>query len=389
MKRSVKGPNMTNLRAIRRPSPWQTLLAAAAILLFGGGNVAQAQAGNCDSDGGCGFMACKAPGRPAPSQLWGDLEPVDTNPLPLTRDNTDFNEFGGGIQNTYGPNNPFWMSLDIDSGYLYAAISHGVQIWDLRTTPANPSFVSLFPGPGRFRFWASGELKLPLRDIDVEGTVGAVVGKGNIGVAFIDFTDRSMPRFLYQDDLKQGDQVYATTIGSRVYGFFASSQSSDTSRPGGVLIYDMTAARSLNGCLDTSEDCPNVYQGRLGSRTSASFVDGTGNYVVLSSGAQRGFEIYDVSTPNQPQLKLSALSGTSGTSVYGVALWRSGSSYYLAMRNDNEGKIYDVSCITSSCSGLGGPVWTMSMRGRRPAWRTRFLTSSSANRFSPVASAPG
>ncbi len=376
LKGSLKGQNMTHFLSIRRTTSRILPLALAAVTWFGSAEAATAQAGNCDSDGGCGFMACKAPAKPAPSQLWGDLEPVDSSPLPLTRDNTDFNEFGGGIQNTYGPNNPFWMSIDIDSGFLYAAISHGVQIWDLRTTPANPSFVSLFPGPSKFRFWASGELKLPLRDIDVDGNLGAVVGKGNIGIGLIDFSDRSTPRFLYQDDLKQGDQVYATTLGGRSYAFFATSQSSDIARPGGVLVYDMTAARSFNTpCLDTSEDCPGVYQGRLGSRTSAAFVDGTGNYVVLSAGAQRGFEIYDVSTPTQPQLKLSALSGTSGTSVYGVALWRSGSNYYLAMRNDTEGKIYDVSCIATSCTGLGGPVWSQSMPSGSPEF---YVTHSEA-----------
>src|SRR5262245_50800977 len=126
--------------------------------------------GNCDSDGTCGFQACKAPARPAPAALWGDREPVDSNPLTPGRDNTDFNEFGGGPGNVYGPNNPFWMSVDIESGYLYAAISHGIQVWDL-TTPANPSFVITVSGPGSLYHWSSGELKLPLRDIDVEGTL--------------------------------------------------------------------------------------------------------------------------------------------------------------------------------------------------------------------------
>ncbi len=365
------------MNRIHRSTRFSLLLA---LLVVSGFSKLPASAQNCEGDGTCGFMSCKTPARPVPQTLWGELEPVDTSPLTPARDNTDFNEFGGGIQNTYGPNNPLWMSLDIDSGYLYTAIAHGIQIWDLRTTPANPTFVKLVPGPGTFRHWASGELKLPLRDIDVEGTLGAVVGHGDIGIALFDFTDRSSPRFLYQNDNYKGSQVYAKTIGNQTYAFFASSSGGNTpaNRPGGLLVYNMTAARSLStsGCLDGTDNCPGVYLGRLGTRSSVNYVDGVDNYVAFSAGPQFGFEIWDVSNPAAPVQKLSGLSGSGGVGTYGVAMWKSGSSYYLATRTDFTGTIYDVSCITGASCTLGGPIWTMSMPGGTPELYVTYSNSA-------------
>jgi len=364
----------------------RTLLPTLA-LLAGGMLGLPAGAQNCDSDGslptspGCGFMACKTPARPAPISLWGELAPVDTSPITPARDNTDFNEFGGGPQNTYGATNPFWMSLDIDSGYLYAAISHGIQIWDLRTTPANPTFVKLVSGSATLRHWSAGELKLPLRDIDVEGTLGAITGQGDIGIAIFDFSDRTSPRFLYQDDDHKGYQVYATTIGNQAYAFEATTNSGTTppSRPGGLLAYNMTAARAYQGCLDGAEGCPGVYVGRIGTRSSVNYVDGVDNYVVLSAGPQFGFEIWDVSNPASPVLKLNALAGAGGTGVYGTAMWKSGSKYYVGLRTDTDGRIYDVSCITGSSCSLGGPVWSMPMVSGTPELYVSYSNSNGRN----------
>src|SRR5262249_43403934 len=126
--------------------------------------------------------------------------------------------------------------------------------------------------------------------------------------------------------------------------------------------------------------CPGVFLGRLGSRTSALYVHGVDNYVVLSSGAGRGFEIWDVSTPASPQLKLTGLSSQS---VYGVAMWKDSSGHYeLALRTEiydpalarvvNSGQIYDVSCIGSTCGGLGAPLWSQEMDSGTPNFYVTF-----------------
>jgi hypothetical protein len=87
--------------------------------------------------------------------------------------------------------------------------------------------------------------------------------------------------------------------------------------------------------------------------------------VAASFGPGRGFQIWDLgslpgSLPATP--KLEALDTET---VYGVALWKQDASYYLGAAvfaraggvNWIEGRIYDVSCIQTSCSGLGTPVW--------------------------------
>jgi len=331
-----------------------------AVLVASGLSNHQALAQNCAGDGGCGFMACKTPAHPAPQALWGELEPVDVGTIAPARDNTDFNEF----TSSYGIANPLWMSLDIDSGYLYAIISHGIQIWDIRTTPANPVSVKTVAAPSTFLYWPQGELKVPLRDIDVEGTLGAVAGQSDIGVTLWDFADRTNPKLLYQNSGYVGNQVYTTTIGSQAYAFFAADAGGahPVSRPGGVLVYNMTRARAIAPtipCLDDfAGSCPGVYVGRVAARNQVRYVDGVDNYVALGTGPLASVEIWDVANPAAPVQKLTGLS-----SVYGVAMWKNGGHYYLAVRTDFAGSIYDVSCITGGSCSIGSPIWSMAMPG--------------------------
>ncbi len=340
-----------------RSAPFSFVLAS---LVATGLYLSPAQAQNCDGDGGCGFMSCKTPARPAPSSLWGELQPVDVGTIAPARDNTDFNEF----TSSYGVSNPLWMSLDIDSGYLYSIISHGIQIWDIRSTPANPVSVKTVPGPSTFLFWPQGELKVPLRDIDVDGTLGAVAGQSDIGITLWDFTDRTTPRLLYQNSGYVGNQVYTTTLGGQQYAFFAADAGGahPANRAGGLLVYNMTRARAVAPvvpCLDDfAGSCSGVYVGRVAARTGVRYVDGVDNYVALATGPVASFEIWDVANPAAPVQKLTGLSG-----VYGVAMWKSGSHYYLGVRTDFAGSIYDVSCITGSSCSLGSPLWTMPMPG--------------------------
>ncbi|HEV7670855.1 MAG TPA: PKD domain-containing protein [Thermoanaerobaculia bacterium] len=331
-----------------------------ALLIASGFSNSRAQAQNCEGDGGCGFMTCKTPAHPVPQSLWGELQPVDVGTIPPARDNTDFNEF----TSSYGVANPLWMSLDIDSGYLYSVISHGFQIWDIRTTPASPVSITTVAAPSTFLYWPQGELKVPLRDIDVEGNLGAIAGQSDIGITLWDFTNKMTPRLLYQNSGYIGNQVYTTTIGNQVYAFFATEASGahPASRPGGVLVYNMSTARAnapVVPCLDEGfGTCSGVYVGRIAARTQVRYIDGVDNYVALATGPVASFEIWDVANPAAPVQKLSGLSG-----VYGVAMWKSGGHYYLATHTDFAGSIYDVSCITGSSCTIGSPIWTMPMPG--------------------------
>ncbi|MEP7009646.1 MAG: hypothetical protein ABJC13_04920 [Acidobacteriota bacterium] len=316
-----------------------------------------------------------------PSSLWGTLKPVDTTPMSFLRDNTDFNEFAlpGNPADRYGSAEPVWLSLDIDNGYLYTAISHGMQIWDLHTTPEAPAFIKTVDGPATWRQWPSGERKQVLSDIAVQGDLAALVGQPSVGIAIFDNADKFHPRLAYQDGDKNATQVYAATIGGRAYAFI-DGHSTVTGELTGLLAYDMTRARDYSGCLDNGGACPGVMVRQISTDSSFTYVDGADNFVVASRGTARGVSIWNVADVVNPVLKLSALTGES---VYGIALWHDLSSgkYYLATRHDAEARIYDVSCIstTSGCAGLGAPVWSKTMFAGTPQFYVTFSRTPTAS----------
>ncbi len=347
-----------------------------SLIGFAGSAVGQ----NCASDAGCGFMQCKTPASPVPSSLWGSLKPVDTTPMSFLRDNTDFNEFAlpGNPADRYGSAEPVWQSLDIADGYLYTAISHGMQIWDLRATPEQPTFVKSVNGPSTWRQWPSGERKQVLSDIAVQGDLAALVGQPSVGIAIFDNADKLRPRLAYQDGDKNATQVYAATIGNRAYAFI-DGHSTVTGELTGLLAYDMTRARDYNACLDNGGACPGVLVKQISADSSFTYVDGADHFVVASRGTARGLWIWNVADVVNPSLKLAALPLES---VYGVALWRdlASSKYYLATRHDTEARIYDVSCITNTlgCTAIGAPVWSKTMFGGTPQFYITFSRTTTA-----------
>ncbi len=339
----------------------------------------EARAQNCPSDGGCGFMECKTPAKSVPVALWGGLEPTDLSTLPIERDNTNFSEFAfpGHPADRYGSAKPFWVSLDIDSGYLYAAISHGLQIWDLRTSPTQPAFVKTMDGPSAFRQWPSGERKQVLADVAAVGDLISLVGQPNVGLTVVDVSDKLRPRLAYQDGDKSADQVYATTLNGRAYAF-VPARSTVTGEATGLLTYDLTRARDYNSCLDNGGACPGVMVKQISTNTSLTYVDGVDTYVAASAGTGRGVSIWDVSNVLDPRLKLTALTTES---VYGIAIWKDipTGKYYLATRGDANAKIYDASCISTSngCTGLGAPLWTRTMPSGTPQFYVTFSRAGS------------
>ena len=335
---------------------------------------ASAAGPTCDRSG-CGRATCATPASVVPSDRWEGLQPLNTSytacaahgPAFCT-DSTAFIE----SQQAYS-SFPWFMSLDTENGYLFIALSHGLQIWDARSGYPSPLSQLSFQA---FPIWSSNpETKWPLQDVDAPAGVDdevAIVGTSGIGIAIVDTADKSSPKILYQSYKKDGNQVYAATLGGRRYAFLAAPIADPT---GGLFAYDMTQAKLYNQCFEavpaTGEaiQCPGVYLGRIGSKTSASFVDGIDQFVVAGYGAQRGFDIWNLSNPASPQLKLSGLGDRA---VYGVAMWKQGASYYLAARTEafetsrsvHRTSIYDVSCIaTSTCAGLGAPLFSAEFAG--------------------------
>ncbi len=341
-------------------------LAAGILLLVSAHSTAPAAA-QCSTDLTCQFLTCRAPAFGVPSALWGELKPTDIGQLAAQRDNTDFDEF----DDFPGENEPHWMSIDSENGWIFAGINHGLQIWDARTTPAQPVRVKVY-GRTKFPHWVSDpHVSDPVRDLDAPNgndNVLAVALAGDGGLSIFNTTNKTdMNPGRYADVGKEAPQVYAARIGSTDYAFLATKTS-------GLLAYNMTAAANLTGIC--TEETPGqtgcgVYLGRLGTRAGFSYLDGAGDasgsqhWVAASSGLfGRGLEIWKVGNPSSPQLMASWLPSDF---VHGVALWRKGSNYYLATRvvtagNTTQARIYDVSCIAgASCPATPPtPVWTRS-----------------------------
>jgi PKD repeat protein len=328
-------------------------------------SAAPAQAQACPDDTSCQFRTCRSPASAAPAQLWGELRPATTGALPATRDNTAFDEFG----DPFNENNPFWMSLDIENGYIFTAINVGMQIWDARTNPASPTRTAVI-GRASFPAWTTDPHEFyPVRDIDAppgNDSIVAVALTREGGLAVFNTTSKTSPAARYGDTGKWTEQVYSAAINGVNYAFTANKFV-------GLLSYNLSAvaARTTLCTESTPSNTCGVYVGRLGSRQNFSYVDGVGNangtahWVVGSlAGSERGLQIWNVSNPSTPQLVVEAL--TTELAVHGVALWRQGSSYFLATRIVNgsgtQARIYNVSCMASgSCSTLGAPIWTATL----------------------------
>lgn len=346
------------------------LLAWPALLLLAAPAAGQIPADDGCDRAGCGpirqgnTVVCFTPARPAPANLWGELEPVDANPLPTERDTTNFNE----VTQNYASRNWF-NSVDIENGWVLAGLAHGIGVWDARTNPAAPAFVTARRwGPNQaFPYIPAGESsKIVFGGIDApEGNdqVAAIVGYNGAGILVFDLSEKSSPRPVYQDNEKSGESVYAVNIGGTNYAYFPSTS--------GLFIYNLDRAVASNGCLEsgTISTCSGVRVGQVSTPGTPYFVHGVGNYIVVSYGSSRGFQIYDISNPAVPQLRMSAFQGTSGRPVQGVAMWEEGSTLYLAARlgitktiSPAETAIFNVSCVKAggTCS-LGGPLWSAAL----------------------------
>ncbi|HEY0781620.1 MAG TPA: hypothetical protein VGE98_04130, partial [Thermoanaerobaculia bacterium] len=361
------------------------ILAASALLAPP--VVSQAQT-VCDRSG-CGALldpSCGATPAKAVPPIGADntlywtsssaLQPVDVGTLPRNRDATSFDE----LHQLYSQQNWF-VNLDIQNGFIFTAMAYGLQVWDARTNPANPTFLG-GANNSAFPVWSSNaELKWPLEAVSVppnDDTVAAVAGVGGIGIALFDTSVKSSPRVMYQSNKRDGYQVHASTIGPAQYAFLAAAGGEPS---GGLYMYNITQARALyqaNGrpCTEAfpaageAQSCPGVYMGRLGTSTP-SYVDGIDQYVVASSGAGV-FEIWDLSNPQSPRLALTGPHDPPGCaldtgSAFGVALWKDANGrYLLGVRTQKfncatqvsmpELRIYDVSCIAGSCGSLGAPL---------------------------------
>jgi PKD repeat protein len=372
-----------------QPSAWRVcgllLMGLLGMLAPFAGGTLPAAAQTCDRSG-CGWIACGTPARPVPSTYWNSsLQPADAS-IPPERDVTGFNEF-----NAQYSANPYFFSVDIANGWAFTAMDYGVKVWDIHTSPTPTSSTSYIGvGTSTLQFLNPGdpnENKTPIQDVSVPAgndTIAAVVGQGKVGTAIIDYTSKAHPIAIYQSYNVEATAVYAAQeppgTGAN-YAFVGSTQ-----LPGGLLVYNMDAARRTPGCSEGTPggNCPGVYVGKIGTRDPA-YVAGVGQFLVASSGAAVGFDLWDVTNPASPVLKLSGLTDRG---VYGVAMWNNSGVYYVgALSGPNfanpsapfQLQIFNVSCATTSCSGLPAPVSSTVINETSATTQSYFVTFSRSN----------
>ncbi|MFW6012165.1 MAG: hypothetical protein ACOC92_00475, partial [bacterium] len=298
-----------------------------------------------------------SPARPVTEELWGQLEPVDPDPLPSLRDSTEYD--GHNFPNK---DLPLWMDLDVEEGYIFTAYSSGFQIWDARESPENPERVSFLDGwDDDFPIWAGdGHKEEVIKGVDAPpgfSDMVAVVCETQ-GLMLIDTTDKKSPKVIYQNSGFSGRYVYTTQIGNRYYAFAGNTSG------GGPRVYDMTAADELTTkpCVEEPDQegsvCPGVYLGPM-STSRVTYLHGADQYLATSRDSVK---LWDVSDPQKPDLKADVLSSLNPK---GVALWQDAQDheYYLAVRYSGGASIFEVSsCLASGCDDLGKPVWEKSLR---------------------------
>ncbi|MEM7050655.1 MAG: hypothetical protein AAF604_13400 [Acidobacteriota bacterium] len=334
-----------------------------------------ATAATCSTPVGCGFNPCKSPSDHVPSSLWGRLQPVDVDGLPSgTFAGQESRDTTWNIRNgSYGLNNPFWQSLDIEDGWLFAGINKGLQIWSLANprSPDRTSNISTAAIPSLFE---AGHHTHQVKDVDAppgNSNLLTLTGQSAIGMVVWDTNNKFSPRIVYQDGgvsgSKFGEEVYATTIAGRHYGFLAA-----LNHPGsGLWIYDLSRALEVGGsgpCVErrpgtVNPACNGVFLGKL-SDAPLNHVDGTGDdasgHLIVFSGGYwggNGLEIWNVSEPARPALRMTALANRK---VHGSALWMRAGRLFLAttLRYPDFGVIYDVSCALSGpCSLPSTPLY--------------------------------
>jgi PKD repeat protein len=352
------------------------LAAVLAALLAAAPAAAQQVCGNT-CQGHCNYLPCGTPAWPAPQSSWGELQPADPpcTPLPAARDSTAFFEF----TTPYASAN-FWTAIDIQNGFAFTAMGYGLQIWDTRTTPANPTLVGSL-GHQDFPFFPiNGEIYFPVGSVsapagvDTMAAVGAVYG--NIGLAIVDTSTKAKPRVAYQGQIDQVSGVYATTISGTDY-LFAAIQI-----PAGVYLFNMDkAVLSSSACMENLASpgrCPGVDLGAV-LTTSANNLAGVDKLLAVTGN--NGLAVYNISNPLSPQLEASGLSSSASA----VAMWKSAAgSYYVATRVANAGLtsdtlfIYDVTCASrGACTGLGTLVSQTTYQ--EPTPEAMYLTYSNSN----------
>lgn len=302
------------------------------------------------------FDPDKSPIQEPPNDRWFGSQ---LEPLAIYGDNSDFDVDNGSVFSQ-----SFYHDLDVAGGFLFAAAGRNLEIYGLSSLPSRPNRPrSRSTARTTLPFWGSTDNGGSFFVNHVRAATDDLVAVSVEGQGFSiwDTRNKSAPRIYYQDQGISARQMHIVRVGSTFWAFVAHAGSG-----GGLIRYNLSAATSLNRCLDnspTQTTCGSVYQGRVGTFSGITALAGTDELVaVIPPGVTNStITLYDMSSPLDPVVKLTGTVGTFPDIATDLAVWRSRGRLYLAAQLPATTKIYDVTCATTAgpCT-LGAPVRTLS-----------------------------
>ncbi len=260
---------------------------------------------------------------------------------------------------------PLWLDVDPAGDHLITTVPHGLQIWNVGdgTTSALSRVKDMsgwrgaypsFPPLGEDDFiWLTGDT-YQTSDTEVfyaqVGLIGLAVWSWNPQTPFTD------PKLHYQHEIGAQSQyvdVELLRVPGRVYAM-AANNAGALSR---IEVYDVTAATSLNRCLDigTVASCPNVHRGSFSvGETSIRDISGVGRFLATTHSFSGGTRLWKVgSAVLSPEL-VKEVAPSDNTKNSG--LWHYKGSYGLAVQTNSRFKVFDVTACLKAGNCSSTPV---------------------------------
>ncbi|MEM6793613.1 MAG: PKD domain-containing protein [Acidobacteriota bacterium] len=336
-----------------------------------------------------------------PLDSFGEVIFKPASQIPLQRDSTDYLTLT--IPGSQSGHELFQdvAVLDGNDDWLFVAYNAGLQIWDLRTSPANPQRLLFRDGWQRqireFPGFGEGDTYIDAIDVIAAPTGSnafiALAGRSGHGISIWRFN-------LINGDLEQifqsarnwyRDVELINHSNGRTYALAPSSDASN----GGLHVFDVTAANG-SPCFD-DEVAPDVcpqYEGTVGTMVDGAYVDtvqiGSETYLVASDGSSFPTDrlrtqiwlLTDPDNPGSANLKFDGLNNNTR----GVQLFEMNSRYFLGVidylgATNTFSRVYEAtSCLDADgCTSVGSPLW--SAANRAISGNFQFLTvSKSGNR---------
>lgn len=303
----------------------------------------------------------------------------ELEPFAIFGDNSDFD-----VDNNLSFGQSFFHDLDIAGNFLFAAAGRNFEIYNVSSVPNLPNLpTARVTARTTLPFWgnADGGGSFFVNYIRAATDDLVAIGVEEQGFSIWNTTTKNSPRVYYQDKGVVARQLHLVQDGSTHWAFVAHSGSG-----GGLIRYNVSAATSLNRCLDespVSTSCGSVYQGEVGTFSAITALAGAGDFVgVIPPGVTASrITLYNMSNPLNPLVRINA--GTLGTFpdiATDIAMWQSAGKLYLAAQFPSTTKIYDLSCALAGSCSLPSPIRTLNTPDPTSGNETTISASSTGAR---------